>query len=295
MFRFSIVVAVSAFAMLLAASGAWATMENITIDDTMDNATWDGYVTGGEDQEVEIGMQTGQAWDLEAFFMDGNSLSMVGGWDFKNGLHDSNGWDAYSGGWWDSGDVFIATGGTDPLYGATAPSIGEGVTETNESFGYEFALVMNWANATEIDDYWSVDYDVISLTEGATLAVTQTVYDGHNEWNEGSNPYRWLSGGTEIEDAAGTATYRALGDDDYEGLTGGPHYSVTFDLSDASWLGTRTGLWTHFTQECGNDNVIGNKDDYTPVPEPFSMVMLGCLGAGMLGARKARQWRKAAK
>jgi hypothetical protein len=43
---------------------------------------------------------------------------------------------------------------------------------------------------------------------------------------------------------------------------------------------------------CGNDNLMGKIPDGA-VPEPVTMVMLGCLGAGMLGSRKLSQRKKA--
>jgi hypothetical protein len=41
-----------------------------------------------EDQEVEPDCAIGQEWDVEAFFLNGTELAMVGGYDFKNGLND---------------------------------------------------------------------------------------------------------------------------------------------------------------------------------------------------------------
>ncbi|MCX5757584.1 MAG: hypothetical protein NTU83_03580 [Candidatus Hydrogenedentes bacterium] len=56
----------------------------------------------------------------------------------------------------------------------------------------------------------------------------------------------------------------------------------------------------YMTEQCGNDAVslAGTYAEVVtpPVPEPLSMVMLGCLGAGMFGARKAKRlMSKAAK
>ena len=289
MFRFSIVIAVAAFAILLFASGAWA--GNITIPDTIANATWAGYVTGGEDQEVETGMQTGQPWDLEAFLFDGSTrtLTMIAGWDFRSGK------DGYA-----SGDVFLAT--KLPDYGATiGPLVPPGYPNPiiQETFNYSRVLDIDWeamgASST-------ANFTVRNLTQNTSLELA--VYGG-NGTNVGSNPYRW-SPTSPYPDVVGSGTaeyvkydnnqalYNAFGTD-VAGITGGIHYSMTFNLTQEGWDQwiTAGDLWTHFTYACGNDDMMGYTE--VPVPEPMSMVMLGCLGAGMLGARKARKLRKAAK
>src|SRR4051812_31922172 len=53
-----------------------------------------------EDNETEPGTIQSQVWDLEAFYQTGNSLSMVGGFDFKNGV-------AHGGNTYLSGDIFF--------------------------------------------------------------------------------------------------------------------------------------------------------------------------------------------
>ena len=305
--RFSIVVAVSVFA-ILAASGAWAA--NITIADTMGNgATGDWYrgVTTAytetpvnENNEVEPGMQTGQDWDLEAVALNGQKLTLVGGWDFKNGAYDSA-WHQYSNWRWSSGDVFLTLGTTAPKYGAAInwEIDGTATTETPNKYGFQFALHLD----LDADQKWnSGKYSVIALNENSELGLSlATVYGGAN-YNNDANPWKWNSGG-EVLVSGLVADFTSLDPGAYvydnpdTPSPGGTHYSVTFDLSHTALgtVGVETNLWTHFTMECGNDMIMGHTGDYTPVPEPFSMVMLGCLGAGMLGARKARQWRKAAK
>jgi len=71
---------------------------NITIPDLNSSSSNSWYGTH-EDQEVEPGMARSQAWDLEGFFVNGTVLSLVGGYDFKNG--------AGSGKKFYSGDIFI--------------------------------------------------------------------------------------------------------------------------------------------------------------------------------------------
>jgi len=67
---------------------------DITIYDNRGTGT--GWYGGNEDQEVEPGMVNTQAWDLEGFFLQGNSLSMVGGFDFKNGYEGYKSGDIFS-------------------------------------------------------------------------------------------------------------------------------------------------------------------------------------------------------
>jgi hypothetical protein len=171
-----------------------------------------------------------------------------------------------------------------------------------ETFNYQLALDMDWESMGETDT--QVSYDVRGLVDSSTVELA--VYDDIG-YNQGSNPYRYVDGADPDVSGSGTATYDALDADELAALfsgsngsapVGGQHYSLTFNLTDAEWfddlIDPTLVLWMHFTQECGNDDGMGKIPEGS-VPEPFSMVMLGCLGAGMLGARKARQWRKAAK
>lgn len=296
MCRSPVLVAVSILAIMFLASGAWA--DNITIPDTILNSTFTPAPLagnpGGEDQEVETGMVNNQSWDLEAFLLTGNTLSIVGGWNFIAGQYDGTALSVSDRAlYWDSGDVFIGLGDlTDPiLYGATAPDVNPNSPTTGNDYNYDFVLDIDWENSLGFNGGNSIYYDVVKLTGGPAV-LQRTVYggDGHNE---GSNPYRLISGGLPV--TSGMATFSNQGTATYENLVGGQHYQMDFDLSAAGMgVGATTpGFWAHFTMECGNDDLIGYAEDYTPpVPEPMSMVMLGCLGAGMFGARKLRR-RKA--
>ena len=62
---------------------------------------YDRQGSGGEDNETEPNTLTGQHWDLEAFFLDGTLLTLVGGFDFENGVTDKYGRD------WAPGDIFV--------------------------------------------------------------------------------------------------------------------------------------------------------------------------------------------
>ena len=94
------------------------TADNITIyDNRVSGSPGDWYNRGnapGEDQEVEPGMLTGQSWDLEGFLLNGNILSMVGGYNFKDGV-------MYNRDLITSGDIFIDVNG-DAKYGKDDPA-----------------------------------------------------------------------------------------------------------------------------------------------------------------------------
>ena len=87
--------------------------------------------------------------------------------------------------------------------------------------------------------------------------------------------------GLTLADVAGTVP-----GGQYQGYTGWNNYSYTFDSEGSGSIafGVYDVLGGTFSSQLLIDNVVA-----TPVPEPFSMMMLGCLGAGMLGARKLRR------
>src|SRR5690349_12725452 len=84
---------------------------NITKFDGRDSATilvsgqdYKGIGVGAEDNETEYGTYPYQAWDLEAFLLQGNTLSMVGGFDFRHGV-------THGGHNYGSGDIFVDVNG----------------------------------------------------------------------------------------------------------------------------------------------------------------------------------------
>ena len=70
-----------------------------------------GWYGDHEDNETETHPNTlqGQHWDLEGMYMDGSALTVVGGYDFRDGF-------TYSGHNYSSGDIFIDVDG-DVVYG----------------------------------------------------------------------------------------------------------------------------------------------------------------------------------
>jgi hypothetical protein len=240
----------------------------------------DNYGAGQtqEDQEVHSGCIANQSWDLEGMQLNNQTLTLVGGWNFMGGqLHDH-----YT---YRSGDIFIATGNAAsdvPLYGSTAPTIPG--SPTMADYHYDYVIhVTDWSTGA---------YQVIS---NAGSAVELISYSSTSTTNNGSNPWRYASGGTVI--ANGNFTHQEGLSDATTGFNGGSHNTVSFNMA---WLNNilnasadpNQDIYYHFTMECGNDNLMGhmnNGDFVPPVPEPAS---IGLFGMGLIGLAAARIRKK---
>src|SRR4030042_2127106 len=80
----------------------FASAGNITIFDKMGTNT-------GENNEGEPNCVALQKWDLEAFYLKGSKLYMIGGFNFLSGSEG-----------YKSGDIFISTLGA-PIFGSAPP------------------------------------------------------------------------------------------------------------------------------------------------------------------------------
>ena len=225
--------------------------QNITIKDLVGTGT--GWYGEQEDQEVEPGMVNEQQWDLEGFFLDGTSLTMVGGFNFQTGI-----------GYWLPGDILIEVTG-DAKYGLANTGSGSGESIVNNSFGYEYALT-NF-------NYTTKKFDVVNLNNSSMVTVFYTQ-------NEESNPWKYNLGGTPIGASHTFDYYSGLGDLEVGGLQGGSHNALVVDLS---FLESDINNFTvHYTMRCGNDNLMGQ------VPEPATILLsgIGLLGIGFVMRRR---------
>lgn len=288
----------------LTTGGAFAvaiTGSNVTIaDDNTQSGSNGGFTWGvGEDQEVEPGCVGAQAWDLEGFFLNGNVLSMVGGWNFQSGLQDP-----YRSGntyYYTSGDIFIDVN-NNAQYGNDGASDGHanptqygGMQNVSDDFGYDY--VIHFTDLDSLGRMNSGAYSVYSLL-GAELTTTATF-----DINYESNPWRLFSGGTLVPNVSGTATFSDLGTSNvtYDGgsFVGGQHRQMGgIDLTWLADLGyglnPSAPVLLHFTMECGNDSLMGQVSSLTksppvPVPEPSTILLMGLAVGGLVVRRLKTQ------
>lgn len=234
---------------------------NITVWDRM------GVTGSAEDEEVEPNCVSGQQWDLEAFVQNGNMLTMIGGYDFRNGQSDNT--RTYT-----SGDIFFDVTG-DANYGNPGIEMsGDGWVSTSNSWGYDYVIHFDSiANSTSY-----TIYEINSATKVKT---------GYYEQNQGANPWVYESGGTGV--GTGFFTYQSYDNDQIlnsygVSLTGGMHNAATVDVS---FLGSNKAFTAHYTYGCGNDNLVG-QGTTTRVPEPATLLLLGI---GLLGIPFAARLR----
>lgn len=262
-----------------------------------DNKGTQGTAPLYEDNETEPGMLQSQHWDLEGFFLNGNVLTMIGGFNFREGVSGYNGLNGTKD--FTSGDVFISTNSTygRPLSGTMYEVDSNGVATTtvynpldntsstkdgqknvNSSFGYEYVLDINWAALT---------FSIVKLDPDD--ATTSVYYHQNEEGSPSSNPWKYFKNG-EIIGQQGTVTdLGTVTDSGFAGMdNNNTHYAVSFDLSNFFSVAGLHGkdFYTHFTMGCGNDNLMGHGS--APVPEPATLFLFGT-GMATLGAFSRRR------
>lgn len=239
--------------------------QEITIYDLVSSSET-GWYGQQEDNETEPGTVQHQSWDLEAFFLKGTTLSMVGGYDFVNGVQGN-------GMLFTSGDIFIDVDG-DAQYGPDNNGTGYNNTIVNNTFGYDYVLDLDFASSE------GLKYNIYAIDETASVQTTTVYYNINQE----ANPWQYDSGGKLL--GSGTIDYQAgLNDSQLGlGLVGGAHNVLSLDLG---FLGADINNFTvHFTMECGNDNLMGQY--YNPIPEPSTVLLLGIGLLGVVGIGRQR-------
>ena len=250
---------------------AFAAPVNITIADFNPGAGFGTGPTGigAEDQETEPGTIGTQAWDMEAFVVNGSTLYIVGGYNMRAG--EAGGGGSVVPGYLTPGDLFIKVGGSQPGFNPSNQGAGD---VNNAGYQYSYAI-----DLTQPVGATGATAQVYSLNSSSIFNTV--VYDQF-----GANPWKYSSGGTAISSrvitytsglADGAAALVNLG---LGGLLGGSHNILSIDLGFLN-VAANTPVYFSYTMECGNDSLKGSySGGFDKVPD--SSASLGLIAVGLL-------------
>ncbi len=229
---------------------------NITgYDGVGDGST--GWYGNQENNEVEFKTNsngsttkanTGQKWDLEAFYWNSgtSTLTMIGGYNFING----EAWTGYAAdraGTVDPGYVFIDVGNNNT---------------------WDYAIGWSYTLGTQSNNVSSLSAVIYDLNGGNLFQNVGATPFG------ASDPWRTNIAGLTGTDIVGQ--YFGM-----ETVDGEKRNAIGFNVSS---LNLGTGFSTHFTMECGNDNLVGSE-----VPVPGAIWLLGSGLLGLVGIKRRQQ------
>jgi hypothetical protein len=240
------------FAIVLSASAS-----NITMSD---GRTSTGYVYGSadfsyganEDNEVEPGCYAYQQWDLEAFDLNGTTLSVIGGYDMKTTGYEGT----------VMGDIFVDVGGTP---------------------AYDYVYDINWN---------TLNYNLYSVSGGSLVNITMSPENTWNalsnpvSFNPGTSQLSLFSGRVTYVANKTNAQVLALTG---ENVTGGLHNIASLNVSKIAELSNGNLVTLHTTMSCGNDNLMGQTRFSVPEPGSFSMILMGFLSIAGFALSKKRK------